>query len=155
MFEADHLFGLIYTLDEGDDWRDERVWIKANPMIGITPKLDWVRKYCADAQQTPGMEGEFRVKVCTQWMQSASAWLSLTQWDACADPTLRLDDFKGQPCWMGADLAQLDDLAAVALRVRAGRDLVRVRQTLSAAGRGRAAGARRCPSIKSGRPMAC
>ena len=115
VFAADHLFGLIYTLDEGDDWRDERVWIKANPMLGITPKLEWVRKYCADAQQTPGMEGEFRVKVCSQWMQSASAWLSMTAWDACAEPSLALETFKGQPCYIGLDLAQLDDLAAKVL----------------------------------------
>ena len=39
----------------------------------------------------------------------------MTQWDACADPTLRLEQFLGQPCWIGGDLAQLDDLAAVAL----------------------------------------
>ena len=115
VFTADHLFGVIYTLDEADDWRSEAVWIKANPMIGITPKLDWVRKYCSDAQQTPGVEGEFRVKVCSQWMQSASSWLSMTAWDACADPDLTLDDFTGQPCWIGCDLAQLDDLAAKAL----------------------------------------
>lgn len=115
VFNAEHLFGLIYTLDPTDDWRDERVWVKANPMLGITPKLDWVRKYCTDSQQTPGLEGEFRVKVCSEWMQSSSSWLSMTSWDACADPSLTLDDFAGQTCWIGCDLAQLDDLAAVAL----------------------------------------
>src|SRR4029077_14830178 len=115
VFEADHFLGIIYTLDDADDWRDARVWVKANPMLGITPTLEWVRSYCADAQQTPGLEGEFRVKVCSQWAQSAQTWLSLTQWDACADPALRLEAFVGQRCWIGADLAQLDDLAAVAL----------------------------------------
>jgi phage terminase large subunit-like protein len=115
VFVADHLFGLIYTLDDTDDWRDSKVWVKANPMLGITPKLDWVAKYCLDAQQTPGIEGEFRVKVCSQWMQSSSSWLSMTAWDACADPTLTLERFKGKPCWIGNDLAQLDDLAAKAL----------------------------------------
>lgn len=118
-FEAEHFFGAIYTLDEGDDWRDERVWVKANPMIGITPKLQWVRQYCADAQQTPGLEGEFRVKVCSQWMQSASTWLSMTAWDACADPELALEKFEGQKCYIGCDLAQLDDLAAVAIEFEA------------------------------------
>jgi len=115
VFDAEHLFGLVYTLDDGDDWRDPAVWVKANPMLGVTPKLEWVQRYCSDAMQTPGVEGEFRVKVCSQWMQSASSWLSMTSWDACADPTLKVADFAGQPCWMGADLAQLDDLAAKAL----------------------------------------
>src|SRR5262249_37395469 len=43
VIDADHLLGVIYTLDEGDDWRDPRVWVKANPMLGITPRLEWVR----------------------------------------------------------------------------------------------------------------
>ena len=28
--------------------------------------------YCRDAQQTPGLEGEFRVKCCSEWFNSAS-----------------------------------------------------------------------------------
>jgi phage terminase large subunit-like protein len=121
--EADHFLGVIYTLDEGDDWRDPRVWPKANPMLGITPTLEWVKTYCTDAKQTPGLEGEFRVKVCSQWMQSASAWLSMTKWDACAEDTLRLEDFIGQRCWIGGDLAQIDDIAAVALLFERGDEI--------------------------------
>jgi phage terminase large subunit-like protein len=115
VFAAEHFFGVIYALDAGDDWRDARTWIKANPLLGIAPRLDAVERHCLDAQQTPGSEAEFRVKVCSEWQNAASTWLSMTQWDACADPTLRLEHFLGQPCWIGGDLAQLDDLAAVAL----------------------------------------
>jgi phage terminase large subunit-like protein len=115
VFAAEHFFGVIYALDEGDDWRNEQVWLKANPMLGVAPLLEPLQRYCLDAQQTPGLEGEFRVKCCSEWANAASTWLSLTAWDHCADPTLRLEQFVGQPCWIGADLAQLDDLAAVAL----------------------------------------
>lgn len=115
IFEADHLLGIIYTLDPDDDWRSPKVWIKANPMIGISPTRDYVAKYCADAQQAPGLEGEFKVKVCNQWAASASAWLSVSAWDKCADEKLRLEDFEKRPCWIGADLASIDDLAAKVL----------------------------------------
>jgi phage terminase large subunit-like protein len=114
VLEAEHVLGLVYTLDEGDDWRDETVWIKAAPLLGITPTLEYMRRYCLDAQQTPGLEGEFRVKCCSQWAHGGAAWLNMAEWDACADPTLRIEDFAGQQCWIGGDLAQLDDLAAVA-----------------------------------------
>lgn len=124
VFDADHFLGIIYTLDEGDDWRDPKVWVKANPMLGVTPTLEWVRSYCSDAKQTPGLEGEFRVKVCSQWLQSALSWLSMTKWDACEDSTLTLDDFAGQRCAIGGDLAQIDDLAAVALVFERGEDVV-------------------------------
>lgn len=115
VYEADHLLGVIYTLDDGDDWRDEKVWQKANPMLGITPTVEWVRQYCLDAQQAPGTEGEFKVKVCSLWAQSASSWLSMTAWDRCADRATTFESFDGEDCWIGADLAQVDDLAAVAL----------------------------------------
>jgi phage terminase large subunit-like protein len=110
----DHTFGIIYALDEGDDWREEATWRKANPSLGVTPTLEWIRRYAKDAEQTPGLQGEFRVKCCSEWLHSASAWLSMPAWDACADRTLTLEAFAGAPCWIGCDLASRDDLAAVA-----------------------------------------
>jgi phage terminase large subunit-like protein len=124
VYTAEHFFGVIYALDEGDDWRDERMWVKANPMLGIAPFRDQVQRHCLDAQQTSGGEAEFRVKVCSEWQNAASTWLSMTAWDACADPTLTLDAFAGQPCWIGGDLAQLDDLAAVAIVFQRDDDLI-------------------------------
>ncbi len=115
VFDSEHLFGVVYTLDEGDDWRDPLVWAKANPMLGITPTLNYAKTYCLDAQQTPGLEGEFKTKICNLWLQSATSWLSMDSWDRCADKSLTLEDFEGATCWMGGDLAQLDDLAAIAL----------------------------------------
>jgi phage terminase large subunit-like protein len=114
IFEADHLLGLIYTLDDGDDWKDERVWPKANPLMPTTPSLDWMRTYCLDAQQTPGLEAEFRVKCCSEWLNSAASWISATNWDRCADPSLQIEQFAGEKCWIGVDLAMRDDLCAVA-----------------------------------------
>lgn len=32
----DELFGIIYTVDEGDDWTDPQVLEKANPNIGVS-----------------------------------------------------------------------------------------------------------------------
>jgi phage terminase large subunit-like protein len=124
VLRADHLFGLIYTLDEHDDWRDERVWVKANPLLGVTPKIDWMRRYCIDAQGTPGMEAEFKTKCCSLWLHAANSWLSVDAWDRGADPALTLDAFRGEPCWIGCDLAERDDIAAVALLFRRGDDIV-------------------------------
>jgi phage terminase large subunit-like protein len=115
---SDHTFVVLYELDEADDWRDESVWGKAAPMIGITPTLDYVRRYCADAQATPGMQGEYETKICNRWLHSAKGWLSMPAWDACADPTVTLDDFARERGWLGVDLAERDDIAAVALVFR-------------------------------------
>lgn len=118
VLSSDHSFVALYELDEQDDWRDERVWQKAAPMIGISPTVAFVQRYCVDAQQTPGMQGEFETKMCNRWLHSASRWLRIEQWDACADPEMRLESFAFEKCWIGVDLAERDDIAAVALNFR-------------------------------------
>ncbi len=115
VIESDHTFVALYELDPEDDWCDPSVWIKAAPMIGISPTFDYVRKYCADAQATPGLQGEFEVKICDRWLHSASTWMEMARWDACADASITLESFKGERCWIGGDLAERDDLAAIAL----------------------------------------
>jgi phage terminase large subunit-like protein len=116
--ESDHTFVALYELDEGDDWRDERVWIKAAPMVGITPTLDYLRRYRDDAIATPGLQPEFETKVCNRWLHSANSWLSMAAWDKCAEPSLTLEDFEHEPAWIGVDLAERDDIAAVAITFR-------------------------------------
>lgn len=113
--EADHLFAAIFTLDDGDDPFDEKVWVKANPMIGVTPTFASMRSYSADAKISPGDEGEFKTKRLNIWLNAASAWLSGPAWMACGDKTLSWDDFEGLDCWIGGDLADKDDICALVL----------------------------------------
>jgi phage terminase large subunit-like protein len=114
VLESDHTFVVLYELDETDRWDDETTWIKAAPMIGVTPTIEYLRRYRDDAIATPGLQGEFEVKVCNRWLHSASTWLSMARWMSCAD-TVSLHDFEHEPCWIGVDLAERDDIAAVAL----------------------------------------
>ena len=51
--EDDSVFVYIATLDEDDDWRDETVWIKANPNLGISVKLEGLREDAAKADAQP------------------------------------------------------------------------------------------------------
>lgn len=114
--EAEHYFGIIYAIDyeEGDDWQDERVWVKANPMLGVTPKLDKFRQDFTDAKNTPSGELDFLVKQLSVWHGAGSAWLSLPKWDLCADKSCKLEKFIGRECCIGGDLSQSDDITAVA-----------------------------------------
>lgn len=114
-FEADHYFGVIFTIDEGDDPYDPAVWIKANPMLGVTPTLDSMARYAKDARASPSSEGEFKTKRLNVWLNAASAWLNLESWRACADEALDWSEFDGLDCWIGGDLADKDDITALVL----------------------------------------
>lgn len=113
--EADHFFAVIFTLDEGDDPYDESKWIKANPLLGITPKLDWMRAEAKDAKASPSSEGNFKTKNLNIWLGAASAWLNMAQWKKCAHEALSWDDFDGLDCYAGADLADVNDITAAVL----------------------------------------
>lgn len=115
LVQLDHLFAVIFTIDEADDPFDERVWPKANPMIGITPTWERMREAAANAKVSPLEEGNFKTKNLNVWMNAVAAWLSGPQWKACGDPTLTWDDFKGRDCWIGLDLSDKDDITAAVL----------------------------------------
>ncbi len=113
--KADHYFGIIFTIDEADDPFDAKVWVKANPMLGVTPTLASMHTYAADAKASPASEGEFKTKRLNVWMNAESAWLNVAQWNACGDESLDWSDFDGLECWIGGDLADKDDITALVL----------------------------------------
>lgn len=109
---GDHYFGIIYTLDEGDSEFDEPAWIKPNPNLNVSVFVDKLRSEALEARSAPGSLNEFKTKRMNLWLNSAGAWLNMVQWDACADPTLTEQQFLGERCWIGADLASKNDVAS-------------------------------------------
>jgi phage terminase large subunit-like protein len=41
--ENDSLVFFLYTLDENDDYKNESVWVKANPNLSVSCSLDYIR----------------------------------------------------------------------------------------------------------------
>ena len=112
--EADHYFGIIFTLDEDDSPLDETKWVKANPLIGITPTWDSMRSYAKEAAASPGTMGEFRTKRLNIWTTAKGGWLNLEQWKHCGGP-VDIDELQGIPAYGGLDLASVSDLSAYVL----------------------------------------
>lgn len=105
-------FGVIYTIDEGDDWKDPKVWRKANPNLGISAKLDKLEATKTKALATPSSRGNFLTKHLNVWTNAGSNWMDMEAWHACADPSLRAEDFADVPTWAAVDLAEKSDFAA-------------------------------------------
>jgi phage terminase large subunit-like protein len=113
--DDDTWFASIYTMDEGDIWHDPKVWRKANPNLGISVKLDDLEAACKKALAQPSAVANFLTKRLNVWVSSASAWMDMVSWEKCGDTSLRLEDFLGEPCWIGMDLAEKRDFAALVL----------------------------------------
>lgn len=114
IIEDDTFLPVIYAADENDDWLDEKVWIKANPGLGKTIKLDYLRSEAKKAENVPAYQNTFRRLHLNQWVQQETRWLDMQAWDACdepVDPNL----LQGALCYGGLDLASTSDIASFVL----------------------------------------
>ena len=64
----ENTFAYITQLDEGDDWRDEKNWIKANPNIGVSVKMDYLRRKCKQAMEMKSARNNFLIKHMNMWV---------------------------------------------------------------------------------------
>lgn len=113
--EDDSQFGIVYGLDDGDDWGTEDALVKANPNWGISVRPEVILPLQAKALQLPSATNNFRTKHCNDWVSVDTAWMDIRAWERCADSHLNSKDFEGQPCWIGIDLASKVDIASMAL----------------------------------------
>lgn len=113
--EDDSQFGIIYGVDDGDDWATEAALIKANPNWGVSVRPEVILPLQAKALQLPSATNNFRTKHCNEWVNADTAWMDIRAWERCADTSLRIEDFEGQPCWIGIDLASKVDVASMAI----------------------------------------
>lgn len=114
LFEDDSQFGIIYGLDDGDDWTLESALIKANPNWGVSVRSEVLLPLQAKAMQLPSAVNNFKTKHLNEWVNADTAWMDMRAWEACADPSLTDDEFAGEECIVALDLASKVDIAAKA-----------------------------------------
>ncbi|MEL7248404.1 MAG: terminase TerL endonuclease subunit, partial [Bacteroidota bacterium] len=111
----DSTFGIVFTLDEDDDWEDESNWVKANPSIGITPTWEGLRtEYTKARNEGSTAEVNFKTKNLNIWTRVAKTWIQDYKWMAPA-AHFTTDSLIGRTCYAGLDLAKTRDLTALAL----------------------------------------
>jgi phage terminase large subunit-like protein len=107
-------FGIIYTIDEGDDWTDPAVWEKANPNFNVSVSPDDLERKAVKAMAMPSAQNNFLTKHLNLWVNADTAWLNMRDLEKCINRELRVEDFTGEPCIAAADLATKIDIASVA-----------------------------------------
>ena len=123
-------FGFIATLDKkgvagaeaDDDWTDERLWVKANPNLGVSLQLETLREKAVRARKIPAEVASFRRRHCNQDTYSLTPWVDVARWNACPKTDwydrlgLRpevIEAFRGRECAVGCDLSSVSDLTAM------------------------------------------
>lgn len=124
------LFALMYGIDaphgkpedpdyaQGDDWTKPETLRKANPNFDVSVKGEFLLAQQRDAINNARKASAFRTKHLNEWVFAKEAYFNVAKWMASADPSLRMEDFAGQPCTVGLDLASKVDIAASAFLFR-------------------------------------
>ena len=114
--QDDRVFGIIYTLDDGDDPMDSANWIKANPNLGKSVQLDELTAQASKAAAMPSALNNFLTKRLNVWVSGESPWMDMRAWERCGVKGLSVDAIPdGAKVYMGLDLAQKKDFAALAI----------------------------------------
>jgi phage terminase large subunit-like protein len=112
---VDHFFGIIYTLDEWDDWKDPWVWGTANPNLGVSVNEDYLKERVALAAAYPSKIRDVKTKNLNIWCQSSLGWISAEHWKKCGSPQFDKAELAGRSCYGGMDLSATQDITALAL----------------------------------------
>ena len=114
VIEDDTYFAIIFTLDEDDNWKDRSIWIKANPNLGVSVRPDDLERLAKKAEEVPTARNNFLTKRLNIWVNTSVAWLNLERWERCP-PSTSDEALQSMPCYVGIDLANKLDIAAVVL----------------------------------------
>ncbi|EPV3315671.1 terminase large subunit, partial [Enterobacter hormaechei] len=113
LVKDDTFFAIIYTLDEGDDPFDEKVWQKANPGLGICKRWDDLRRLAKKAKEQVSARINFFTKHMNIWVTAESAWMDMMKWERC-EFIAPEHELKTYSSWVGVDLSNKIDICAAA-----------------------------------------
>lgn len=109
----DTFFGIIFTIDDGDDWRDPATWAKANPNYNVSVKSDDLKRKADKSVLMPSALNSFLRLHLNVWTQAETKWLDAERWRSCAG-YVSAEALRGRRCYGGLDLSRTTDITALA-----------------------------------------
>lgn len=115
IIDNDKYFVMICELDKEDDPWNEETWIKANPVLCTYPEgIQSMRDNAALAKNSTDERKrlDFLTKNCNIWVAGGETkFIDIAYWKKCKRD-IKLEDFKGQDCFIGLDLSKTGDLTS-------------------------------------------
>ncbi len=107
--DDDSFFAYIFAADVEDDLFDESIWIKANPLLGISVDLGTMRAMAKEARISPAKLTSFKRYKLNLLVSSILKAIDPEKWRRGNGP---LPDLDGRECHGAVDLGWSNDLAA-------------------------------------------
>lgn len=112
---SDRLFAFIAEMDPGDDIEDSRLWIKANPSLGVLQDPEEMEREWQRAKLVPQNRADFICKqLCITVDSSEAAYLPIEILNRNRG-RIDVEALRGRACYGGYDLSSREDFTAAAL----------------------------------------
>lgn len=108
-------FGLLFELDEGDDFNNEENWIKASPLqMSMENGIKFLRQEYKKGLSIPSAMKEFRIKILNERLSGVleNGYIDFEAWKKCKVNKI---DLQGKEVVVGVDLSITTDLTAVSI----------------------------------------
>jgi len=113
--EDDAIFGIIYTIDDDDQWDTVEAQVKANPNYGVSVDPEFLKGQLAQARRSATKQASYKTKHLNLWVGARAAWMNMLAYQVCRKKRLSLKNFEKQDCFIGIDLATTQDIASMAV----------------------------------------
>ena len=123
-------FGIIYTIDKGDEerWDQPDVWAKAMPNYGVSVFRESIEAKILSCRNSPSQKNSFLVKHLNVWLSSQEGFVTSERWDKCnvsgeiapgmmEDLDKWLEPYAGRRAWGGLDMGPVSDFTSFVIVV--------------------------------------
>ena len=104
---------LIYEIDKKEDYDKEQEWIKANPNLGVSNQVEFLRQELADTKLSESKLNNYLTKFMTIPRSAETAFIHAEDMRRECSGTSTYEEFRGQPVIIGLDISKVEDLTSV------------------------------------------
>ena len=108
----DRLWIMIHNLDDDDDWEDQSVWAKANPLLGQGLAIKSLQDEYLKAKNQPSKAPNFKTKHLNLWVDAPSVWIPSEVWKKNKVNRIPKEKFAKFGSYRGIDLSTTTDMTA-------------------------------------------
>jgi phage terminase large subunit-like protein len=114
--QNDAWFAYVCGLDKDDDWRNEKVWVKPNPNLGVSIGHKYLREQVLEAVGIPSKENIVkRLNFCI-WTEQSERWMPVEVWNGCGGlGAIDENALMKRKVFGALDLASKVDIASLAM----------------------------------------
>lgn len=109
----DTIFGIIYTIDEDDEWDTVEAQQKANPNYGVSVDPQFLAGELAIAKRSASHQSTYKTKHLNLWVGAKAAWMNMLAFELCRKKAQSIDDYEGRECHIAIDLASKIDFTTM------------------------------------------